>query len=241
MENKDCKSNSNIKEENEKKIKINQNGNDIKCIWIIDISKSIEKKIEEINKYFYENLDLELEIYNINKFNEELLTTLNSNRKFKTTILILDGFEISKTVFEIIETNICYLNFLPKIIIFSEYDKNAIELLEQYNLAFFNNNNIINDLDSLKDIIFKENYIPKKIPKSKFQFDDKCFYFEYINSEKELILPMLYHKLISKPSTEEIENFNKFLLDKYSDNKKIDYLTNQIFSIKIELFIEIVI
>ena len=52
---------------------------------------------------------------------------------------------------------------------------------------------------------------------------------------------MLYNKLISKPSTEEIENFNKFLLDKYSDNKKIDYLINQIFSIKIELFLEIVI
>ena len=228
------------KEKNKKKIKKIQNGNDIKCIWIFDEIKRT-KKIEEINKYFYDNLDLELEIYNINKFKEEILTTLNSSCKFKTTILILDGFEISKTIFEIIEANITYLNFLPKMIIFSEYDKNAIEFLEQYNLACFNNNNIINDLDSLKDIIFKENYIPKKRPKSKFQFDDECFYFEYINSEKELILPMLYSKLISKLLSEEIENFNKFLLDKYSDNKKIDYLINQIFSIKIELFMEIVI
>ena len=57
------------KEKNKKKIKKNQNGNDIKCIWIFDEIKRT-KKIEEINKDFYDNLDLELEIYNINNFNK---------------------------------------------------------------------------------------------------------------------------------------------------------------------------
>ena len=42
--------------------------------------------------------------------------------------------------------------------------------------------------------------------------------------------------MISKLSTKDIENFNKFLLEKYSDNEKIEYLINQTFSIKIEFF-----
>ena len=231
----------NKEKKKKKQIKIIQKPDvkDIECIWIYD---RYYKEIDTIQESFNDKFpNLEFESYDINVFGYELLTTLNTSRRFKKNILILDGYEVSEKILNVIETNITYLNFLPEIIIYAKYIKENVESLNSYNLAFFNEKNIVNDFDSLSNIIFRQRYCPKKIPKFKFEYNEVCFEFEYINSENQLILPMLYNKIISSPSTEEIEDFNKFILDKYSDNKDIEYLINQTFSINTQLYLEIII
>ena len=98
------------------------------------------------------------------------------------------------------------------------------------NCSLFNINLVFYFFEEVqKKLLVNEIYKPKKI--EPYNFDDKetIFTFEYIKESKDLIFPLCFTEHIVYPTNNEINDFNKFILDKFSENNsKLTKLIEQL-------------
>lgn len=85
---------------------------------------------------------------------------------------------------------------------------------------------MITQLGVLVKELQKEIKYEPKIGMKTINFN-KCFKFDIVNSINDLVIPIKFSNAITKPSSQEIEKFNKFLLDNFSSNPHIKYLIEQ--------------
>ena len=90
------------------------------------------------------------------------------------------------------------------------------------NSIFFSFNNVENKLKA------DNTYTPKSSESDDSTKNDGTFTFEYINKSNDLIFPLYYTDFMDYPNKNEIINFNKFLLDKYSKEEKFKNLIEQL-------------
>ena len=198
----------------------------LNLFWIdphVNNSENIEyqnliKKIQQINLYAYTNI-------------EECLKNVK-NVEYKKTYIIISG-SLAKDFFIKIKKDINEIKIIPVIIIFTsqkripEIRQNILNIencvLFDINLVFAHFIPIIEQLK--KKIIYKP--IPTK--SEDFKKVHNCFSFEYINNKNELILPLHFNDFMDIPNKNEIIQFNKFLLDKYSSNNEMKDLIEQLF------------
>ena len=162
--------------------------------------------------------------------------------KFKKVFLILSKRMFSDfiIIFEKEKTKICCcLN----VIIFTQKSKRAqIEKIcnnnEKISSGYlFNKTNIFDNIEDIKEFIINTKNENKKHKKTdhfetinndnKIFFDEKIDNFEKIENFEELILPIYFHKSIEPITSEEIRNFNYYLLTLYDGNNEIQNLITQ--------------
>ena len=144
--------------------------------------------------------------------------------KFVETKIIVNGglyIEFIKTFMN----NIKDIQVIPKIVIFTKNEKLFIENNSQYkdiiNHSFYNFGGIKTSFNEIKQ------FLTNKI-KSNKENDDKLMTFEYIDNKAQLALPILYKSLIETTPNNKIENYTRLLYKKYSKNKHIKELFEQI-------------
>jgi hypothetical protein len=112
--------------------------------------------------------------------------------------------------------------FLPVIIIFTSIKRTIIikQNLAYLNYKLFDNSLIFNDFDLVSENLkYKKLYEPKHFETKNFE-NVEAFCFERIKESNELVLPMYYPDYIDYPTKNDILDFNKFILDKYSGTEK---------------------
>ena len=202
--------NNNNEEKNEQNKEINNNSKLKKnLLWI-------EKNIENgENKEKIKEFEI-LKIYNIfifedlEKMKEKLLSY-----KFMETIIILTEEFIDK-FYKTISTIIPNLYIIPKVYIYTN-TKTKYEInLEYKDSPFYDINFIFDNFSLLKQEIEKDEILEYF---SKYS----NFYFEKIENENQLILPLYYYKLITlkQQKIEDIIEFNKFLQNQFKSKNKI--------------------
>ena len=155
--------------------------------------------------------------------------------RYEKTFIIISGSLLNdfKKEFEKI---IKEIEIIPEIIIFTscrrlltikQYILNSNFPLLDFNSVFFNFGPVKERL-KLKNL-----YIPTK-KELIMNKNDAAFFFDYIGEIDELTLPLSFTDYIEYPTKKDISNFNKFLLDKFSENKEFKLLMQQlILNIKI--------
>ena len=210
----------------------------IKYIIIYNNVGMNDKIIKNINNFFQKN-NVET-FYFFNNIEVAIGEILLS--RFMEIIMLLLDINLEK-FFELIEKNVSNFYSLIKIFILNNKKKEkSYKKIEKFKCAFFTKDFIINDLNSFYDIIsISESYEINKTPITEYPKNEELFTFEFIDNKKQLVLPITYQDLISKPNQEEINEFNKFLLNKFSDNKEIREIVNQLLSNKNEIPNEVLI
>ena len=124
------------------------------------------------------------------------------------------------------------MKVIPEIFIFTSFEK-AIKIKQSIldiNCSLFNINLVFYFFEEVqKKLLVNEIYKPKRI--EPYNFDDKetIFTFEYIKESKDLIFPLCFTEHIVYPTNNEINDFNKFILDKFSENNsKLTKLIEQL-------------
>ena len=148
--------------------------------------------------------------------------------KCKKTIIMVSA-KLAKSLFNKINDNIEKLSIIPRIIIFTgkqtmESIKKNPKEFEKY--PFFKKDLVITQLGVLITELQKEIKYEPKIGMKTINFS-KCFQFDIVNSIDDLVIPIKFSNAIKKPSNQEINHFNKFLLDNFSSNPHIKYLIEQ--------------
>ncbi len=148
--------------------------------------------------------------------------------KCKKTIIMVSA-KLAKSLFNKINDNIDKLSIIPRIIIFTgkqtmESIKKNPKEFEKY--PFFKKDLVITQLGVLITELKKEIKYEPKIGMKTINFS-KCFQFDIVNSIDDLVIPIKFSNAIKKPSNQEINHFNKFLLDNFSSNPHIKYLIEQ--------------
>ena len=152
--------------------------------------------IKNITNFFQKNNVKKLYIYN----NIEVaIGEILSSRFIEIIVLLLD-INLEK-FFELIEKNVSNFYSLIKIVILNnKKEKKTYEQIENFKCAFFTKDFIINDLNSFYDIIsISESYEINKTPITVYPKNKELFTFEFIDNKKQLVLPITYQDLISKP------------------------------------------
>ena len=121
-------------------------------------------------------------------------------------------------------------SLIPKIIIYTNDKKSFIkknyDINYMFNNSFYNYYGIQNSFEEVKSIILENKKIIKPNNKILLNNDENIFTFEYIDSIEKLYLPMYFQTLIKPSSTDNYNEFTKFLLREYSSNKEIKELIN---------------
>ena len=170
----------------------------------------------------------------------EIIKTIN----FEQTFIIICG-KLYKDFIEKFKENLKDIYIIPKIIIFTNNKEKLINYNKEinYNHPYYNLGGIKTSFDEVKNfilnsgeinsILLKEEDEPQGINSILLKKEDEPqLIFEYIDCKEKLILPMLYKSLIDCIPIEKVENFTKFLYNKYSKNSKsLEILLNYIYSI----------
>ena len=121
-------------------------------------------------------------------------------------------------------------SLIPKILIYSNdkesFIKKNYDINYMFNNSFYNYYGIQNSFEEVKSIILENKKIIKPNNKILLNNDENIFTFEYIDSIEKLYLPMYFQTLIKPSSTDNYNEFTKFLLREYSSNKEIKELIN---------------
>ena len=153
--------------------------------------------------------------------------TLIKKIKFSETNIIISGSLYSEFI-EKFEENLSDIFIIPKIIIFTSNKERFLENNKNYNdkyYSFYSLGGIQTSFDDIKKFLIKP--ISRPINK-KYRNEENQLTFEYIDSKEKLVLPLLYRSLIELTSTDNIEEYKKYLYNKYSSNKEINKLLNSI-------------
>ena len=183
------------------------------------------------DKYNKENQEMIKKIGNI-----ELITCTKVSEciteilkiKCKKSIIMVSA-KLAKSLFNKIDENIDKLSIIPRVIIFTS--KKTMDSIKKnpkefQNFPFFKKDLVITQLGVLVKELQKEIKYEPKIGMKTINFN-KCFKFDIVNSINDLVIPIKFSNAITKPSSQEIEKFNKFLLDNFSSNPHIKYLIEQ--------------
>ena len=121
-------------------------------------------------------------------------------------------------------------SLIPKILIYSNdkesFIKKNYDINYMFNNSFYNYYGIQNSFEEVKSIILENKKIIKPNNKTLLNNDENIFTFEYIDSIEKLYLPIYFQTLIKPSSSDNYNEFTKFLLREYSSNKEIKELIN---------------
>ena len=171
------------------------------------------------------------QLIDIDKFELFLFTNINDcistlkTIKYKKTYILISG-ELAKGFLEELDKIINEITVCPTIIIFTNKRKINIvkkDIISLKRMPLFDINLVFENFIKIKNKLkIEDKYKSKNLPPVDNQNYDNCFTFEYINENKDLIFPLTFTEYMEKPNKTEILKFNKFLLDKYYENDKID-------------------
>ena len=167
----------------------------------------LKSKLNITNLFTFEDVEKGIKQIIEIKF-EELFVVINGE--------LIDGF--------FAELNNCVnkLNVIVNLIIFAnEKRKNEIigNKSKYENFPFFDIQLVfVNILDIIKEITSDDI--------EKYFSNDSRFSFELIENEKQILIPINYHKLIilSKPNQDDIKSFIKFIYEQFKSNFMINKL-----------------
>ncbi len=147
---------------------------------------------------------------------------------FKKTIIMVSA-KLAKSLFTKIDENLNKLSIIPRIIIFT--GKETMESIKKNpkefeKFPFFKKDLVITQLGVLLTELQKEIKYEPKIGMKTINFN-KCFQFDIVTSINDLVIPIKFSNAIKKPSKQEINQFNQFLLENFSSNPHIKYLIEQ--------------
>ena len=128
--------------------------------------------------------------------------------------------------------NLNELNVIPKIIIFTKQKDLFINYHKQYekiiNNPFYNFDGIKTTFEEIKQFLIS----PQNNKKPITDEDNIQMTFEYIDKIEKLALPLFYKSLIELTPDENIDKYTKYIYEKYSNNKYMKELFDQIKSLK---------
>ena len=155
--------------------------------------------------------------------------------RYEKTFIIISG-SILKDFYNEFKKIIKDIEILPEILIFTS-NRRLISVkkdIPNLNFPLFDVNSVFTYFDAVEKRLKMENlYIPKTIEPIKIE-NDETFCFEYIKEKSYLNFPLNYTVYIEYPTKNEISNFNKFLLNKFSNFENFKFLIQQlILNIKI--------
>ena len=163
--------------------------------------------------------------------------------KFMKTYIMISGSLSQEFFIEFVKI-INKIKTVPSIIIFTSKEKFRLiktNILNLKNFSLFDIKLVFANFKPIHNYLNLENiYKPKNIGSIKSDEIDNCFSFEYIKELKDLIFPLIFFEYIDNPNDHEIISFNRYLLDKYSSNKKMKYLIDQLF-LKVRIPIDILV
>ena len=217
---------------------------------------------ENIDNYEYKNFIKEFESINFIIVKcfilvKEAISYLK-NVQFQETKIIINE-SLYDDFIQIFEENITSICVAPKIFIFTKYKDIFMEYHLKNNL-FYNSGGIKTELEEIKKSILLENkkedkgwinniffnnkgiiskledfkhFILNKINnvETKQQYNIQMT-FEYIDSQEKLLLPLFYKTLVEKTSNKKMDDYTKFLCDKYSKENKLNELLSSIKSLE---------
>ena len=177
-----------------------------------------------------ENSNYQKKLRNINVFTLKVYTDIGKciedliNIHFEKTVIIVSG-SYSIEFFTQLESKINELLVIPKIIIFTSYKrfvkiKNHILNLDKYdlfdiNLVFDNFPPILDELKIKNENIYQNNY-NYNYNNENINQKSNYFSFEYIEEKKQLVFPLYLTDFLDIPNLNEINDFNNFLLKRFS-------------------------
>ena len=208
------------------------NGNDIKTdvIWIdpcIDNEQNTKyvnelKSMDSLNLKLFKNINEAINYLKYIKFNE--------------TKFIVSGKLYIKFI-KSFKDNILDMNVAPKIVIFTSNIDKFIEYNMEYKNfdIFYKNGGITVIFGGIKEFL-RNNY--EKILEYKLETKDLSdsthiqLTFEYIDSKKKLMLPLLFQTLIDDVAIDNMKQYTNLLYNTYSkENYKLKNLLSSIKSI----------
>lgn len=186
----------------------------------------------------YENYEYQQQIKNLNAFKLEKFTKIDEcieklkKIKFKKTFIIVSG-SFSKEFFTKMEGIVNELKVIPKILIFTSlrrYKEIKANILNLDTFDLFDINLVFDYFDPVLDELKCKNI---------YNFNQNCFFnnnesyknnfcFEYIEESRQLILPLHLTDFLGIPNQNEIKDFNIFVLENFSNNRKIKELIEQL-------------
>ena len=152
--------------------------------------------------------------------------------KFSETNIIISG-RLYADFIQRLKDILGDIFIIPKIIVFTsnkeEFLKYNKDFDEKKN-TFYNFGGIKTSFDEIKDFLMKPTVVEEKNEKNKNLENNLTF--EYIDCKEKLVLPLLYKSLIENASKENMEEYTKYIYNKYGTNEEIDKLLNSIKYIK---------
>ena len=144
---------------------------------------------------------------------------------FEETKIIVSG-KLFPELIRSFKENILDMNFAPIILIFTNNINGSMnnEIYKDDNNIFYKSGGITTIFDEVEVFLKKEK--DKKSEKNKKnndkleKTDEIRFTFEYIDKKEKLMWPMFFKVLIEKTSHETINNYNKLLYERYSEENK---------------------
>ena len=210
----------------------------IEKIYLIWLAKDVDN---EKNKSYQNELrktypKLELVCVNQMYLVFEILMQIN----FKKVILLIDG-ELYSEFYKKFKSGLYLLAVVPKIVIFTP---NEMKLREKYgaslplNHSFYNSHGVVGNFQYLKKellshISFDDNMtMPENDILERNKENNEKFIFECVKEKNQLIIPLFFSYYINSPDEEQIQSFNKFMLNNFGKNKQISDLISQLNGVK---------
>ena len=172
---------------------------------------------------------------------KDCIDTLKSIR-YEKTFIIVSGSLLNE-FYQELQKLMDQLEVVPEILVFTSQKRiiSTKEKIIEGNNSLFNVNSVYNFFDPVKNRLKRENLYNSEHKITSIFENDETFTFEYIKESKDLILPLYFTDYIDCPAKNEIIDFNKFLLDKYSKDKKLEDLIQQLIVSYITIPIQILI
>lgn len=127
------------------------------------------------------------------------------------------------------QNNINDFNVIPKIVIFTKRKEQFINNNMHYenfiNNSFYNFGGIKTSFEEIKKFLVNSE---TQIKSKNVEEENVQMTFEYIEKIEKLALPLFYKTLIELTPNENLENYTNYIYQKYSNNKFIKELFEQI-------------
>ena len=217
---------------------IENEGSKQKLIWIdpnLNIKGNQKKKnMNEDRSEDYDSFYCQLRT--IQDFSIKLFSNVEDGMKeiktikFQNTTIILYRTLMKEFFEKLIENIEINIFIIPRIVIFTDNEKQTNEIkCKVSNYPFFNNNYIYHSFDDLinSKVIINNDHMA-------YFARNERFIFDYVEKKEDLIIPLNFHKFLTEPNLEEIRKFNNFLYDSYKDRDiTFEQLLGQTFTPKV--------
>ena len=203
-------------------------GNQIKANNVIWLDERVNNKENiKYQKYMRDNNTIELFVYT--KLEDCLLKLKEIS--FQKTFIIISG-SFSQKFFIEFEKIIGEIKICPEIIVFTskeKFERIKKNIINLDNFSLFNMDLVYDKFSQVKKELERDDInISHYIPPNKFDENNNCFSFEYINASNDLILPLTFMEFMELPNKFDVFGFNKLLLYKYSQNIEMKELIEQL-------------